>query len=502
MRNLFFHKKIVFIYLFLSAFCSFAFPQADPSPYGINAHIPDNQAILKINEAGIKWIRVDFPWDQIEPSNDNFNWSILDNMINEARAKGLSILANLGKTPSWANGGSANNVPPSSAADWTDFVQNAVSRYKNKIKYWSMWNEPNLNEFWQGTLDDYVNKILVPGAVAAKTVDSSCKIVGPDLAHLLSGDAKWNIWLRGILRSGGKERLDIISHHIYDREGPTKIFDKLENEQAPLIPSVQEVLQDEEVDNKPFWITETGWDSDEVGEELQSSYYLEFLKGMRSRSYINKIFFYEIIDDIRPHIPRWGILYYDYAIKKAYTTYKDFIGGKYPPDEPSSPDDDSDEDKSSDCPISTALGGQEGSQEKIFFLKHVRDSVLRATVKGGQLVKLYYQFAPEINSILMINPYACQLASNCLEPFVYLSKDIYLGGKENLEDRFLSEEEIRKALELIEILKCYACPEMQEILNFLGKELPCYKGKSLNELVLDLDFEFAILRRKKKIINE
>ena len=488
-----FHSfKKVFLFIFLIyAFCSFSSLQASSSPYGINAHIPDNQVIQMINQAGIAWIRVDFPWDQIEPTNDSFSWHILDDMVNEARAKGLSLLVNLGKTPSWANSGNANNYPPTNSNDWKDFVQRAVNRYKDRIQYWAMWNEPNLDQFWKGTMDDYVNKILIPGVEAARTADPTCKIVGPELAHLQSGDAKWNVWLRGILRSGGKERLDIISHHIYDREGPTNIFNKLENDQGPLVPSVQRVLQEEGVANKLFWITETGWDSDEVGEDTQSDYYLSFLQGMRNKSYINKIFFYEIIDDPDPNVARYGIIHSNYSPKKAYTTYKDFIAGLYPPEEPEPPEE-SDGDK--DCPISTALGYREISSANIDSLKYLRDHVLKKTIKGSQVVDLYYHFAPELNSIFLTNPYACQLASDCLQPFISFSAEIFIRGIDGLEERYLSEEDVERIMRLIEMMKHYANPGLQKVISFVEEELPSCKEKSLNRLILDLDFRLYILR--------
>jgi len=483
--------KRVALILFL-IISNFIFAQQSPSPYGINAHIPENRVLNKIKNAGIKWIRIDFNWYEIESSRGSFNWSEMDRVVNNSIERNLSILAILAYTPSWANNGKSKNYPPLKQQYWTNFVKKAVLRYKNKIKYWSMWNEPNLEKFWAGTLDEYVEKILIPGSKTAKSVDSTCKIVGPDLAHLVTEKEMWNVWLRGILRKA-KDYLDIISHHIYDVRGPSYIFDKLENDQGPLIPSVLRVLKEEGVDNKPFWITETGWATDEVGEEVQSKYYLEFLQGMRNRTYINKIFFYEIIDDPRPEIPKFGIIYNNYTPKKAYYTYKDFIAGKYPPEEPEKRDEDDNK-----CPIVTTLKKEENSYKKIAYLKFVRDNVLKTTLRGNELIELYYKFAPEINSILLSDPYAFELASECLTPFVKFSKELFINPS-NIENKviYLNQENWNKIEEFIKTLKYYGSPDLVKILDEIEKKLPEYKNKSLNELILKLDFEFSFLKDEK-----
>jgi len=483
--------KRVALILFLFA-SNFIFAQQSPSPYGINAHIPENRVLNKIKNAGIKWIRIDFNWYEIESSRGSFNWSEMDRVVNNSIERNLSILAILVYTPSWANNGKSKNYPPLKKQYWTNFVKRVVTRYKNKIKYWSMWNEPNLEKFWAGTLDEYVEKILIPGSKTAKSVDSACKIVGPDLAHLVTEKEMWNVWLRGILRKA-KDYLDVISHHIYDVRGPSYIFDKMENDQGPLIPSVLRVLKEEGVDNKPFWITETGWATDEVGEEVQSKYYLEFLQGMRNRTYINKIFFYEIIDDPRPEIPKFGIIYSNYTPKKAYYTYKDFIAGKYPPEEPQD-----NKKNNNQCPIITTLSKEEASPEKVAQIKFLRDNLLKSTIRGNEIIKIYYKFSTEVNSIILNDSYAFELASECIHPFVNFSEE-YFKNPLLIENRkfYLSKEDWENIEEFIKILKYYGSPDLVKILDEIEKKLPEYKNKSLNELILKLDFEFSFLKDEK-----
>ncbi len=474
----------------LAVFCLPSQSQTCTSPYGINTHIPESIVLQLIQDAGIKWIRVDFDWSQIETSEGNHDWNALDSCVDEARARGLCILGNIFGTPSWASMNGGPNDPPSREIYWTNFIAEVVSRFQDKIKYWSMWNEPNLEEFWKGTVEEYLNLILIPGSETAKAFDPSCQIVGPELAHLHSQNSKWNIWMRQIFRKGGKDHLDVISHHIYDRTGPAGIFDKLEEEQAPLIPSVFQVLEEEGVDNKPFWITETGWNTKDVSEDTQSDYYLEFLQNLEHRPSINRIFFYKIIDGIGADEPHFGIVSYDFTPKKAYYTYKDFIAGLYPPVEP--PPDDKAE---GICPfIDATEHSGERRAKKLDYVRYTRDNFLKKTIRGNNLVKFYYKHAPEIHAILVENPYALELAAECIRPIVLFCQELHMKGKENIREKYISDSDFRNYTLLIGIIKHSASPELKDILTAIERDLPRYREKALNSLIIDLDFDPAPFR--------
>ena len=74
-----------------------------------------------------------------------------------------------------------------------DFVTDAVNRYSAapyNVTHFGIWNEPNLTQFFEGgadSIDEYVDTILVPGAAAVRSACNSCKVLGPDLAHLVGG---------------------------------------------------------------------------------------------------------------------------------------------------------------------------------------------------------------------------------------------------------------------------------------------------------------------------
>src|SRR6266699_2857650 len=80
--------------------------------YGMNTHYVDPNMGDKMRELRGGLVRIDFPWRDMELSPGEFNWAPYDASVLQARSRGLTVLAGLGDTPPWANGGQPHNVPP------------------------------------------------------------------------------------------------------------------------------------------------------------------------------------------------------------------------------------------------------------------------------------------------------------------------------------------------------------------------------------------------------
>ena len=112
-----------------------------------------------------RWIRQGFLWSDIEiagkgdyvdrraPDPARSAWDKYDFIVDQAQAFSLEILARLDAQPGWAR--SAPNPtslrrhqvviarPPANVDDYADFVGGG-RRYKGKVRYFQIWNEPNL----------------------------------------------------------------------------------------------------------------------------------------------------------------------------------------------------------------------------------------------------------------------------------------------------------------------------------------------------------------------
>ncbi len=300
------------------------------NPFGVVAHLPDEAVLDRIEAAGIGWIRIDVPWALVQPDRNVWDWSAIDPVVIGARARGLAIYATLSTTPAWATDGEPGTGPPRDPADWARFCYRAASRYRGSVTAWGLWNEPNLDRFWTGTRQEYIDRIVLPGARAIHAAVPLATVGAPETAHLRSGH--WDRWLRDVIRDAGDE-IDVVTHHVYPSNGshrtvssalargPSNPWDD---------PSVRSVLEDAGWFGRPFWLTETGLASDRYGEQDQANFITNLLDDWfrpgTDLHWLDRIAFYEAADD--PGAGHaWGILGPppEYEPKPAYFAYQDFI---------------------------------------------------------------------------------------------------------------------------------------------------------------------------------
>jgi hypothetical protein len=312
-------------------FAVFSAPTLCASTFGINAHVPSEAIQDEIVAVGAGWVRVDVVWGLIEVHRDSFDWERYDRLVADLESRGLRIFATLQGTPQWATSGSEFSGVPDHPDDWREFCYAVATRYRGRVGAWGFWNEPNLDHFWQGSRTQYVNEILLPGIEAVATADPGALLVAPDLAHLSSGD--WELWLDRVLDDAG-HLLDVITHHVYPANGTAGDVTYKLNEGGSLPwdpPPVREVLNNGGWGDRPFWLTETGVESDSYGQTGQATFYgnllgLWFGTG-RSHDWIDRIFFYEMADPSNDPALTWGILEAPPELERklAFYAYQDFI---------------------------------------------------------------------------------------------------------------------------------------------------------------------------------
>jgi MYXO-CTERM domain-containing protein len=335
--------------------------------YGVNAHQASNATLDEAAAAGIGWVRFDFNWFQIEPTESAYDWSIPDRFFAHAATQGLNVFATVAYTPSWAAPQPCNdadpeplnwcrNRPPVNGADWTDFVTAAVGRYGAQVKTWGMWNEPNLVQFYTGTRAQYTYDILIPGSDAVHAACADCNVAGPDLAHLRGGadwDADeglcvfgeclfngWNYSLSEILQDAGAW-IDIVTHHKYADPSLEWWLEALDGEWllgVQYVNGIKEVT-DLHAPGKPVWITELGWEMEPYGSYSNAYAQGELdlmmtgldqaiagtYPGATNQPWpeLEKLFWYDLKDD--PSGYSWGLLDEFGVAKPAWTTYANAI---------------------------------------------------------------------------------------------------------------------------------------------------------------------------------
>ena len=94
-------------------------------------------------------------FDAADPDSPQYDWSNMDRLVRLANDNGLRILGTItGPGPHFttARPGSCRSVPCTrnpKPADFGKFAAAVAKRYKGKIDYYSIWNEPNLENWLQ-----------------------------------------------------------------------------------------------------------------------------------------------------------------------------------------------------------------------------------------------------------------------------------------------------------------------------------------------------------------
>jgi hypothetical protein len=88
-------------------------------------------------------------------ANPHYNWAATDNLVNLAKARGIKIQLTItgpmpvfgSDHPSKCKGGGSCTYAPS-VKEFARFTQAVVQRYKGRVDYYSIWNEPNIGKTW------------------------------------------------------------------------------------------------------------------------------------------------------------------------------------------------------------------------------------------------------------------------------------------------------------------------------------------------------------------
>jgi hypothetical protein len=272
----------------------------DVNPFGVNTFLEQevdpakrSQLIQMAREAGFHWLRQEFPWQDIEiHGKGDFEdrrhepyrsaWEKYDQIVEMAEAEGMELIVRLSTPPAWsrAEGEAVGTfAPPDDVQDFADFVSAVVSRYRGRIRYYQLWNEPNIYPEW-GVYpinpEDYV-ELLKAGAEAARAADPDVVIIAGALAATI--DLQPNatpdrqslsdlIFLQRMYDAGAAPYFDIMAVQGYGLwSGPTdtRMHPRVLNISHHLY--IRDLMVKNGDAHKPIWISEMNWNAAPEGVE-------------------------------------------------------------------------------------------------------------------------------------------------------------------------------------------------------------------------------------------
>jgi len=246
---------------------------------GVHTRLTDEGAIWKIQrnlqlvrEMGAPWIVEFFPWAYIEHSQDAFDWWHTDQVIDQARTQGLKVIARLGLVPAWARPDpldketTFNYIDPDHYDDFGDFVKAFVDRYRDRVDYIIIWNEPNLSFEWglrPVEAQAYVDLLKVAYR-RAKEANPKIVVLAGALAPTLEPEgspAGLNdlIYLQQMYDAGAKDFFDALAVHAYGVLAPLEEAPDPSRVNFRRVELLRGMMQRNGDGAKKVYITEAGW---------------------------------------------------------------------------------------------------------------------------------------------------------------------------------------------------------------------------------------------------
>lgn len=321
--------------------------------------------IKHAKELDVNWVRWYFHLSRIEPKPEQFrSLKETHKALDMLRQNNINIMAIIIEMPEWNSEIPEGEewrgepmFPPKDFSAFQNSIKVIVSEFKDKIRYWQIWEEPNV--MLEGWADDEQRvktyaKMLKLGCDAIKEIDPNLQIVLGSIhppIHIYETD--WLGYVRKLLRElekpeyGNKPMFDILAINAYHSPyHPKEKNPKTGLDFGQMVDTLkQEFDKSRKYRDKEMWITILSWpaignrdqpDEMMVSEENQARYIEIVADILFEREYIERVFWFELWDStqIFPRIPKFefhgGLMRYDkkkdtFVPKSSYEAFKKVV---------------------------------------------------------------------------------------------------------------------------------------------------------------------------------
>ncbi|MFZ2654483.1 MAG: LamG-like jellyroll fold domain-containing protein [Victivallales bacterium] len=179
------------------------------------------------------------------------NWEYMDSQVRESQELGVEILYCMkpyyeDQMPQKDHQQALNRIVQGDSSEWESWVRAVVERYRDRVKYWEIINEPNaisIKPEQYAALIKSAHRII-------READPQAKIVG------LCGVSTPAEWTENVLAAGGGGYFDILSFHNYVDGSPIRGWKRdrwIERMRASLVKHLGEAGK-----TIPIWDSEWG----------------------------------------------------------------------------------------------------------------------------------------------------------------------------------------------------------------------------------------------------
>jgi hypothetical protein len=178
---------------------------------------------------GAKRLRLQGGWSKCEKVKGVYDWKWLDDVIPDAASRGVAPWVELSYgNPIYEGGGEAKlagHIPtsPEALAAWDNWVRAMVTRYKNQVPEWEIWNEPDLNKDHTGT---EIAQFYVRTARIVKSIQPNARLIALGMASVTKLDFTRD-FMAYLQQNDALNLIDILTYHGY-RHNPDDSYPHIE----------------------------------------------------------------------------------------------------------------------------------------------------------------------------------------------------------------------------------------------------------------------------------
>ncbi|MEX2426063.1 MAG: hypothetical protein WD401_04790 [Thermomicrobiaceae bacterium] len=337
-------------------------PQSDAMAYGFNIAWRADEEGQQYNEytqqavdtAGFNWVKFQVHWSEIQREPDWLDPAPVDRMVELYEGTETRILISVVGAPEWARDPNGEQL----LADYEPFVgfmAFMANRYQGRVHAWEIWNEQNMAREMHGTVrvSDYAS-LLEAGYRGVKDADPDALVVFGGLSPTGISDPEVAVndveYLEAFYLHGNghyTQFFDVLGMHLNatnnppdttypDNPGPGEWSDH--NSFYFLRGQDQRQIMSDFGDERPVWITEFGWTTEnsaegygygaDVSEENQANYLTGAFDVAREQMpWVSGMFVWNL--NFSTLVPAedekyaWSILYDNWSPRPAYTALQE-----------------------------------------------------------------------------------------------------------------------------------------------------------------------------------
>lgn len=254
---------------------------------GIASHLPrdlgDNFQrefeLDRMQEAGVTHLRKTFRWEHMEPLDDAYWFDEYNLVIDECAAHGMDVMVGFRGKPDWATTDGTHDTLDTSK--WAEFLGVFADEVGPRVRLYEIWNEPNLDVFWDPAPNPgKYGELLQAAYDAIHQHDDDALVLLGGLSPFQFNEL--GVW--GFLSQTFETHPDLCAHFDALAIHPYSFLQMLPPEEGAefmgvyqpgmvgMIEEAREILAAHGCADKPIHLTEAGWPDLYIGLETQAAY--------------------------------------------------------------------------------------------------------------------------------------------------------------------------------------------------------------------------------------